>query len=254
MAERPGFQRTQYAFTAHIRDPQHVPLPEGVEDRRMAIYRELLHNNLTGFVANAFPVLHQLYDETAWAGLMRDFFARHQCRSPYFREIPEEFLRYLSEEHEPDPADPPYLQELAHYEWIEMAAAVEDTRPDLEAVERDGDLLEGVPVRTPLSWLLTYAWPVHRISPEYRPEEPGEQPTFLLVYRDLADRVGFMELNPVTARLLQLLEADTASSGRALLERIALELGYTDLAPVLAGGAQALGELRDADIVLGTRR
>ena len=46
MAERPKFQEQQYAFAAHIRDPQNVPAPEGIEDRRMAIYRELFFQHL----------------------------------------------------------------------------------------------------------------------------------------------------------------------------------------------------------------
>ena len=46
MAELPEFQQKQYAFAAHIRDPENNPAPSGVEDRRMAIYRELFFNNL----------------------------------------------------------------------------------------------------------------------------------------------------------------------------------------------------------------
>jgi len=38
-AARPEFMRTQYAFAAHIRDPQHQPAPADIEDRRIAIYR-----------------------------------------------------------------------------------------------------------------------------------------------------------------------------------------------------------------------
>ena len=38
MAELPDYQQKQYAFAAHIRDPENIPPPEGIEDRRMAIY------------------------------------------------------------------------------------------------------------------------------------------------------------------------------------------------------------------------
>ena len=40
MADNSDFQAKQFAFAAHIRDPQHVAAPDGIEDRRMAIYRE----------------------------------------------------------------------------------------------------------------------------------------------------------------------------------------------------------------------
>ncbi len=33
--------RLQEEFAAHIRDPQNMAAPEGIEDRRMGIYRDL---------------------------------------------------------------------------------------------------------------------------------------------------------------------------------------------------------------------
>ena len=43
MAEHRDFQDMQYAFAAHLRDPAHAPAPEGIEDRRLAVYRSLKH-------------------------------------------------------------------------------------------------------------------------------------------------------------------------------------------------------------------
>ena len=71
MAERPKFQEKQYAFAAHIRDPQNVPAPEGIEDRRMAIYRELFFNNLKSLLSNMFPVLTKLHSDQHWRRLVR---------------------------------------------------------------------------------------------------------------------------------------------------------------------------------------
>jgi len=58
MAELPEFQKKQYAFAAHIRDPENVPAPEGIEDRRMAIYRELFFNNIRNLLANMMVRIH----------------------------------------------------------------------------------------------------------------------------------------------------------------------------------------------------
>ena len=57
MAKRPEFQEKQFAFAAHIRDPKHVPAPDDIEDRRMAVYRDLFFNNLKSLLSNMFPVL-----------------------------------------------------------------------------------------------------------------------------------------------------------------------------------------------------
>ena len=44
MAERPAFTEIQLRFTAHIRDPERIPPPADVDDRRMAVYRDLLYS------------------------------------------------------------------------------------------------------------------------------------------------------------------------------------------------------------------
>ena len=86
------FQHIQRAFAAHIRDPEHYAPPVDVEDRRMAIYRELFYNNIEGMLARGFPVLHSLHARANWHALVRVLFAEHRCRSPYFKDIGQAFV------------------------------------------------------------------------------------------------------------------------------------------------------------------
>jgi hypothetical protein len=95
MAEMPEFQRRQFAFAAHIREPDANPRPAEIEDRRMAIYRELFLNNLVSLLGSTFPVLKKLYARDDWRRLVRGFMARHRAHTPYFLEIPREFLTFL---------------------------------------------------------------------------------------------------------------------------------------------------------------
>lgn len=253
MAERPAFQDKQYAFAAHIRDPERQPTPDGIEDRRMAIYRELFFNNLLNLVGKAFPVLKKLYGER-WQRLVREFMIHHEAATPYFLEIPREFLTFLENEYERREDDPPFMFELAHYEWAELAVSVSDEEDDIERIDRDGDLLEGVPVKSVLAWLLAYRYPVHRISESYQPQEPGDAGTFLVVYRRRNDEMGFMEMNPVTAHLLELIEGNEQRlTGRELIEKLAAEIGWQDTDALLRHGAEAMREMRGAEILLGTR-
>ncbi len=257
MAEQPGFIRQQRAFAAHIRDPRANPAPPDVEDRRLAIYRELFYNNVESLLAGNFPVLRRLLDDGHWHALVRDFYARHRCETPLFPEIAQELLDYLANEREADPRDPPFLLELAHYEWVELALAISDAEPDLGAVDPNGDLLAGIPVVSPLAWSLSYRFPVHRIGPDYRPSEPGPEPTHLVVYRDRQDRVGFLEINAVTQRLLTLLHDQPDQpgwTGRALLTQIASELCHPNPELVIASGTSLMHDLRARQILLGTRR
>lgn len=249
----PDFRALQYRFAAHIRDPERHPAPAGIEDRRMKIYRELFFNNACSLLAGTYPVLSKILGEQRWRALIRDYFARHVAHTPLFPEVPQELLDYLRNERGLRDGDPPFMLELAHYEWAELAVAILDEQPDFNAIDRMGDLLEGRPALSPLAWPLAYSYPVHRISPDHQPEKPGEQPTFLVVYRDRRDEVGFLEINAVTARLLELLgdEADGAS-GRELLTRIAEEIRHPKPETVIAGGREILEDLRRRDIVLGT--
>ncbi len=250
-AEQPGFMQQQYAFAARIRDPQNAPLPTGIESRRMDVYEELLYNNIHDFLSNAFPVLRQLHDDEKWHALVRDYFAIHRARTPLFHEMPREFLYYLQDERGKREGDYPFMLQLAHYEWIELELlTAEDNLPDCDI---HGDLLNGMPLLSPLTRILSYQYAVHQICPDHIPQQTDETPTHLLVYRDSQDRVGFIELNPVTARLLQLLTEQPKKSGEQLLQQIAAELQHPNPQTVVDGGSEILRDLKRRDIILGTR-
>ena len=252
MDKLPDFQRKQYEFAAHIRDPQKNAAPDGIEDRRMAIYRDLFFNNLSNLLGSTFPVLKKLSGEERWAGLIREFMAKHEAQTPYFLEIPKEFLAFLEHEHTPDEDNSPFLLELAHYEWVELALSVSTDSNDLTAVDPDGDLLEDPPVMSVLAWPLAYRYPVHRISQSYQPTEPGEQATYLAVYRNTDNEISFMELNAVSAGLLnKIANNPDQRSGRELLKSLAKDIDF-DPDAMLQHGAKALEEMRAANILLGT--
>ncbi len=254
MAERPKFQQQQYAFAAHIRDPQNAPAPEGIEDRRMAIYRELFFNNLQSLLSTMFPVLKKLHSDEHWHRLIRGFMQRHQAKTPYFLELPAEFLDFLQNEYEFGADDFPFLVELAHYEYIELALSVSEETNDLDGLDPLGDLLTGIPVKSQLAWVYAYQYPVHRISPDFLPDAPADQPVYLAVYRGADDKVGFLELNAVTAGLLNAIaENDAGSSGDVLLRKLAADINYTDTDAFIAHGLSAMQEMRSLDILIGAR-
>ncbi len=229
MAELPEFQKKQFAFAAHI-------------------------NNLLNLLSNMFPVLKKLLPDTKWRSLVRQFMQRHRAETPYFLQLPEEFLAFLQHEYELQEDDFPFLIELAHYEYIELALSISEERNDLTGVDPDGDLLANVPVKSDLTWIYAYQYPVHRISSDYIPTEPAEQPVFLAVYRGIDDKVGFLELNPITAGLLELIsQNDSQASGEDLLRALAEQVNYPDVGALIQHGAAALEEMRKLEILTGTR-
>lgn len=246
---RPAFQALQYAFAAYLRDPDNQPAPAGIEARRMKIYAELFFKNIESYLANAFPVLRSLYADAAWLGLVRGYYARHVSHSPQFYQIGEEFLRYLQREHENRKYDPPFLLELAHYEWVEMILAIDPREPP--AVNPAGDLLQGCPVVTPWLKNLAYAYDVHRITTDYQPVEPPPQPTHLAVFRRADGEIRFLEMNAMTARLLQGLIDAPGKTGHEQLMTLA-PAGAADAQSLLGFGAELLEDLRRRQVVLGT--
>lgn len=235
----------QRAFANHLRDPQQHPAPEGLPEERLAVYRRLFSNNILGLLGSNFPVIRTTLGDAAWRELVLAFYAEHAAHTPLFPQIGRELIDWLQQR---DAPQPPWLPELAHYEWIELALQISDD--PLPPHTADGDLLEGAPVLSPLAWPLAYQWPVHRIRPQWQPDALPDQPTLLLARRDTG-RVQFSELSPLVFRLLQLLE-DGEYSGRDTLQRLALEAG-TDSGAFLQDGIAMLQRLHDEGTVLGTR-
>jgi hypothetical protein len=242
----------QLAFAAHVRDPANVPRPADIEARRMAVYTDLFFNNIEGLLAANFPVIRALYDDTRWRSLVRGFYREHRSRTPLFTEVAREFIRHLELRAERGDGDPPFLVELAHYEWSELALSLDEH--DLAAIEHDphGDALTGVPVMSPLARVLAYRFPVHRIGPDFRPAAPDAQPTLILLTRDRDDTVHFLEIDALTALLVERLQANRGDSGRSVLEALLLELGRGGDVALGASGCAIFARLHDRDAILGT--
>jgi len=247
---RMKFQQVQQEFIAAIRDPEQATGPDGIEAKRMKVYAELFFKNISSTLSTAFPVLYQLFSEHNWDKLVRDFMIKHQSHSPYFHEIPQEFLFYL--EHERDQADDYlFLLELAHYEWAELALEISPRQLPTTGIDPDGDLLQGIPIISPLAWILQYQFPVHKICPEFTPDQAPETPTFIIVYRDKNCQVNFMEINAVSAALL--VEIQHNRTPAQAFKKIIKELNHDSPQQVIAGGLEVLQNLRKADIILGVK-
>jgi hypothetical protein len=254
MVDDRSFQDKQYAFAAHIRDPENTVAPTGIEDRRMAIYRELFFNNLYNLLGTFFPVLRKICSDAQWRGAIREFMKIHRAKTPYFLQLPEEFLAFLQNEYRALDDDLSFITELAHYEYAELALRVSPDENDLQGVDPGGDMLVNIPVKSALAWAFAYHYPVHRISSDYQPDSPTEQPTYLAIHRRSNDKVYFLELNAVSAALLDAIENNTAgANGETLLRELATRIHYPDVDALIRHGVDALEEMRQLEILIGTR-
>lgn len=215
----------------------------------MAIYRELFFNNVCGFLDGTFPVCREVVGAETWKAICRSYFHEHASQSPLFLEIPEEFLNWLISQNELL-ATFPFLAELAHYEWLELAIDIMDVEsPDgvsADSGQQGNPLTDPVKVN-PALVSVCYQYPVHKYSGE-EPEHPPETSAFI-VYRDIKDKVRFVSCTPVSLLLVsELQEAPSATTGKDVINRVLDAQGMTGEA-AFQGAAALLQQWHQQDIL-----
>ena len=237
------FQCYQLEFTAHIRNPKLHPKPAQVAEKRMAIYRDAVFNNLLASISACFPVCQKVIGSRAWRKLARDFIANHAATSPIFREIPFQFLQYLNTKNDL----PIHLKQLAHYEWVELA--VSNQMIDAIKLSTQLDMLNEIPVIALAHKILQYDYPVHKISAAYKPTLIEK--VYLLVYRNRAFKVKFIELNAMTFKLLTLIDEGNLSGKQALIS-LQSDIKEVDTQLILKYGMSILFELINQEAIIGS--
>lgn len=249
------FQTLQRQFLAHLRNPVQHALPAGFPEQGAAIYKDLLFNKFNDSLALCFPVSRAILGESAWQQLLLAFIAEHHCHSPYYRQIPDEFIHYLQTERD-NATDPAFMLELAHFEWVEMILAITDTteaehnQPSTDTANIDW--LACRPLFVPLFEVLHYRYPVHRINIDYQPETPLEQPTHILGFRDVRDTVHFIELQPATVRLLEILQTTEVTVQEAITA-IAAELAHLEPDSLFRFGEEFMTQLHAQGALRGVQ-
>ena len=251
---KPDFKEIQLQLAAHFRDPENNPAPAGLERKRLNVYCSLFFNNIVGFISNGFPVLRKFYTKSKWEELIRKFYSQHKSHSPYFAEISKEFVHFLDEEYQPTDGDPPFIAELAHYEWAELALAVADADIDWHSIERSNDFLNRPPILSPLAWRFVYRWKVHQISPDYIPQKPSNKSICLILCRNKQDKIHFILINEVTYCLLEQIEKNTIATGQQHIQATIRQLGLPNTQAVMDGALKTLNELFAKEVILGVRK
>ncbi len=247
--DKPTLYQQQDTLTRYLRDPEHCAPPAGMDVARAQVYRDLVFSNLSSLLSGTFPVLVKILGDGEWRSLVRIFLRDYRAQTPKFGEIAQEFVEFLASEPLAlsDGPWPPFMVELAHYEWVEMALQQSEAEP-LPA--SDAGLLLDRPLQvSPLAWPLAYAWPVQLVGPDYRPDSPPVQPTLLLVRRGEDWGVRFSELSPLAWRLLQRIGEFPRLDGRAQLEGLAVEAGMVGASEFMDSGLALLQQMHGEGVI-----
>ena len=90
------------------------------------------------------------------------------------------------------------------------------------------------------------------IGPEFQPAADQAVATHLIVYRDRDMKIGFLETNAVTSRLLELFREESLT-GREGLLKLAQELNHPNPDALQQFGLDLLLQLRRKEIICGFR-
>jgi hypothetical protein len=216
---------------------------------RLGIYRRLVRNNLEGVTRKLLARTRARF-ETAFDASFDAFVEEVGPRTHYLRDVPSEFLAWVAPRWAASPAIPPYASELAAHELVEFAVGIAPRPREIEAL---GEItVERALIFADALRLVRYTYAVHTLPSEIDDRTvPAKSPVALLVYRDEADAVRFLELTAlaasITERLLEGTPLATALGPACVAEKIALDDA------VLADVARLLADFGERGILLGAR-
>ncbi len=213
----------QEDLALYLRDPENKAMPQHLDERRAGVYRDLVFNNIESQLASAFPVIHSLYDSESWQVLVREFLRDFRAQTPYFTQLSKEFVSFLAtrtEEETNTEKQPAFLLELAHYERVEIDLFMRNESYERKELDDHALVNEALGLVSTVQ-LLAYAYPVHRIAPDYQPQQAPESPTMLLLFQDEEGEVRFFELQTLAYELVSALAEGKPATGFALLRALA---------------------------------
>jgi len=240
-----AFQSEQSTFVAALRHTD-APLPQRVSPRRMQVYQRLVYNNIDSLLSRGLPICQQLLNSSGqWRPLLEHFIASPEpLHSPYFADLSAALVRLLAQ---PTAALralqlPAFIAELAHYEWLELAAQLAPQPSnhhwlDIDPLS-DQQLLNSTITTAANLQLGHYHWPVMQISAATSKAVLAagtrSEPLTIAVHCDATGRSHFTALNPLASALISQLQQQHSLPLQQHLQQLAQTTATTSLQQLLS--------------------
>jgi hypothetical protein len=240
------FRQFQFALARHLRDPISVSLPAGVNAEDAGACSQEMVDHLCDVLEPAFPVTHALLGDEIWGLAVRLFLKDAPTHVPWATAVQRAFVELVCASPEMHHL-PAWLQDLAHFEWLQSAVSTAPvTWPTADAT---GDVMRHAVVINPTHVEAAYEWPVHSIDTEHKPDDM--QSTHVTMLRDMNDELHVLESSVFRGQLIDLLrEGQTGEEAFMLLARW---LSHPDPQTFVNEGANVMAQLQREGVVLGTR-
>ncbi|RAP35337.1 hypothetical protein B1207_13275 [Legionella quinlivanii] len=193
----------QTTFTRSLRHSEKL-----ADTSRINLYQNLVFSTFNDLIKPCFPVLKSILSASLWEELIRDFIRNHPVSTPLFYQIPGEFVRFLQESASLS-KHPPFLADLAHYEWMELVIELAVDEPERMPATAVPSLNSVFRLSTTAA-MHHYHYPVEQISENYLPLQPED--SFLIIWRDASDKVEFMKISAFVYHLLNHMTENKASA------------------------------------------
>lgn len=209
----PSFEKLQKDFIRRLRTPESVATSD-VGAERADIYRQLLLEKYRALVAKSFPLACNLVPPVIWSQLVVDFIRDVDVRTPYFYQLSQVFLDYVTHARQEVVEDYPFLVELMHFEWAEMALSISEA--ELPSVKVAAWQTAPLMV-SPLAWLLLYCYPVHEFRKAGHALAARAAPVCLIMWRDRQDQLAWREVTARCWALVEYLQENPGLTGQQLV-------------------------------------
>lgn len=231
-------------FDAQGLGAEHAEAFANISPKRLLLYRKLVRNGIRSTLGKLIP------RTVARLGSTFDPWVERYCneempRSHALRDVAHEFMQWVVPYWKADATIPRYVIDLLRLEVFEfqIATAAPEQR-EVHSVELalDKSVVFDASVR-----IERFAYAVQRLANEEdNHEEPIEEPTILLGYRDASFDVQMLELNALAGGILERLWA-----GASLGPAVTNAYGGVPPASVLESIAQLIADLAEKKVILG---
>jgi uncharacterized protein len=223
-----------------------VLAPDGVSLADTAAYTQDMVTHLSGVLAPAFPVTCALLGDGMWTHAVRLFLKEAHSHAPWVSTTQRAFLDHVCESPEMQNL-PAWLQDLAHFEWLQNA--VNTTPVQWPAFNASADVMQHAVVLNPTHVEAAYEWPVHSIDTDHQPDDM--QSTYVSMLRDRDDELHVLESSVFRGQLIDLLR-DGQTCEQAFMV-LAMWLSHPEPEAFVRGGDAVMAQLQREGIVLGVR-
>jgi len=225
----------------------------GEEANGWRAYRRMVRSRFYQTIDHAFERLIGAIGVGTFHRVVDRFLAEDPPRSPYLRDLPGEFLRFvertystLSSTH----ALPPYALDLMRYEWAELDTAYchQEVHP-ADVVPLD---MHRMAALSPAHRLLKLEYHVHQMGTDGSDAPAEHSPVWLCLYRDRKTHdVETLELTPAAARMLAEIARQTAPLAEIVRsaaegERLPVDVAFVEALSSL------LADLTERGLLLGS--